>query len=183
MAIYTRAGDRGQTALAGGPRIGKDAPRLEALGSVDELSAALGLVRAEPLSEDIDRLLERVQRELQNVLAELGAADPEGLAARRIGPAQVLALEEAIDRYQQALQPPGEFILAAGVRAAAGLQVARTVCRRAERRLVALLGAGEPALSPGLTAYLNRLGDLLFVLARTVNRQAAHPGVSRPEQS
>lgn len=182
MGIYTRAGDRGETTLAGGPGIVKDASRLEALGSVDELSAGLGLVRAEPLAEDIDRLLELVQHELQDVMAELGAADPEALAARRVGPAQVQALEEAIDHYEEGLQPPGEFILPAGVRAAAELQVARTVCRRAERRLVALLRADEPGIPSTLTAYLNRLGDLLFVLARAVNRQAGYGEVPRPER-
>jgi cob(I)alamin adenosyltransferase len=186
MAIYTRAGDRGETKLLGGTPILKDAPRLEASGALDELSAVVGLVRTEPLSDDIDRLLARIQHELQDILAELGSAgpgsadpgsaDPGGAdpaqGPRKIGPAQIRAIEEAIDRFQDALPPLGDFILPGGVRAAAGLHVARTVCRRAERRLVTLLRAEQAEISPNLTAYLNRLGDLLFVLARTVNAAA-----------
>jgi cob(I)alamin adenosyltransferase len=197
MTIYTRAGDQGETTLSGGPKIVKDAPRLEASGTVDELSAVVGLVRAEPLSDDVDRLLERVQHELQEILGELGSADPGSAdpgsadpgsadpgsadpgsadpaapSPCRIGPAQIRAIEEAIDRHQHALPPAADFILPAGVRPAAQLHVARTVCRRAERRLVTLLRAEQPEISTAITAYLNRLGDLLFVLARYVNRQA-----------
>jgi cob(I)alamin adenosyltransferase len=172
MAIYTRAGDRGETRLAGGPPVGKDAPRLEALGTVDELSAAVGLVRAEPLAEDVDRLLGRVQEDLQRILAELGAVGTAAEGAGGVGPAEVRALEEAVDRYQEGLPPLGEFIVPGGVRPAAQLQSARTVCRRAERRLVTLLRAEAAEISPSLTAYMNRLGDLLFVLARVVDQQA-----------
>jgi cob(I)alamin adenosyltransferase len=179
MAIYTRAGDRGETRLAGGPPVAKDAPRLEALGTVDELGAIMGLVRAEPLSDDVDQLLRQVQHELADILAELGGADPAAAGPRRVGPTQIQALEEAIDRYQEMLPPLEEFILAGGVRPAAGLHLARTVCRRAERRLVTLLRAEGPEVSANLTAYLNRLGDLLFVLARTVNRQAGCREVPR----
>jgi len=182
MAIYTRAGDRGETRLAGGPPVGKDAPRLEVLGTIDELSAAVGLVRAEPLAEDVDRLLGQVQQDLQQVLAELGAVGAAAEGAGGVGPAQVGTLEAAIDRYQEGLPPLGEFIVPGGVRPAAQLQFARTVCRRAERRLVTLWRAGEPQLNPDLTAYLNRLGDLLFVLARSVNRQAGYREVPRQER-
>ncbi len=183
MAIYTRTGDQGETTLLGGLRIVKDAPRLEASGTVDELSAVLGLVRAEPLSDDVDRLLQQIQHELSEILAELGAPEPAAPGPRRMGPSQIRAMEEAIDRYQEALQPLGSFILPAGVRAAAGLHLARTVCRRAERRLVTLLRGEGPETYPGLTAYLNRLGDLLFVLARTVNSQAGRGEVPCRKQS
>ncbi len=169
--IYTRAGDRGETRLAGGPPILKDSARLEVSGTLDELSALLGLVRAEPLSEDIDQLLEQVQRELTEILARLGAADPAG-EDDGVGEARVRVLEETIDRFQEGLPPLGQFILPAGVRAAAELHLARTVCRRAERRLVTLVRTEPAAVDASLTAYLNRLGDLLFVLARVVNRQA-----------
>jgi len=199
MVIYTRAGDRGETRLAGGPPVGKDTPRLEALGTVDELSAAVGLVRAEPLAEDVDRLLGQVQQDLQQILAELGAVHIAAEGAGGVGPAQVRAVEEAIDRYQEGLPPVGEFIVPGGVRPAAQLQFARTVCRRAERRLVTLLrgaGAGRrlgqsptypaPPNKGGIAsqpiAYLNRLGDLLFVLARSVNRQAGYREVHRQER-
>ena len=174
MTIYTRAGDQGETTLSGGPKIVKDAPRLEASGAVDELSAVVGLVRAEPLSDDVDRLLERVQHELQEILAELGVPDPAAQRSRKIGPAHIQAMEEAIDHYEESLEPLREFILPAGVRVAAGLHVARAVCRRAERRLVTLARTAEGEISPSLTAYLNRLGDLLFVLARVANARAGY---------
>jgi len=184
MGIYTRAGDRGETRLAGGPPVGKDAPRLEALGTVDELSAAVGLARAEPLAEEIDRLLGQVQQHLQQILAEFGAVGTALEGAGGVGPAEVRALEEAIDRYQERLPPLKGFIVPGGVRPAAQLHFARTVCRRAERRLVTLL-RGEPlGVSASLLAYLNRLGDLLFVLARTVNRRGPHrPAVTESPQT
>jgi cob(I)alamin adenosyltransferase len=184
MAIYTRAGDQGETRLAGGPPMPKDAARLEFSGTVDELSAVVGLVRAEPLPTDVDRLLKQIQQELSEILAELGWSDPSSGGLGTIGPAHVRALEEAINRYQEGLPPLEGFILPGGVPAAAGLHLARTVCRRAERRLVTLLIRREaPEISPSLTAYLNRLGDLLFVLARAVNHQAGRRDVLCREQS
>lgn len=183
MAIYTRAGDRGETSLPGGLRVAKDTPRLEASGTIGELNALLGLARAEPLSDDVDRLLERIQHELLEIQAELGAPDPAAPQSRKIGPAQIQAIEEAIDHYEEGLEPLREFILPAGARAAAGLHLARTVCRRAERRLVTLMRDGQPVTPPSLTAYLNRLGDLLFVLARTVNLQAGYREVPWRKES
>jgi cob(I)alamin adenosyltransferase len=162
--------------------VGKDAPRLEALGTVDELSAAVGLVRAEPLAEDVDRLLGQVQEDLQRILAELGAVGTAAEGAAGAGPAEVRALEEAIDRHDQGLPLVKGFVVPGGVRPAAQLHLARTVCRRAERRLITLLRAEEPQLNPSLTAYLNRLGDLLFVLARSVNHQAGYCEVPRHER-
>jgi cob(I)alamin adenosyltransferase len=182
MAIYTRAGDRGETRLAGGQPVAKDAPRMEVLGTVDELSAAVGLVRAEPLAEDVDRLLGQVQQDLQRILAELGTAGTMAERAGGVGPAEVRALEDAIDRYEQGLPRLTEFIVPGGIRSAAQMHFARTVCRRAERRLVTLLRGEGPEASTGLIAYLNRLGDLLFVLARTVNHQAGYCEVPRHER-
>jgi len=174
MSIYTRAGDQGETDLLGGVRVSKDSALLEYCGTLDELGAALGVVRCEPLPEGCAALLERIQRELFQLGAELvAAASKHPAGPGGIGLDLVAALEQAIDRYDGILEPPGAFLLSAGNRACALLHVARTVCRRAERRLVALLGdRPEMAVSPYWLPYLNRLGDLLFVLARAANAQA-----------
>ena len=172
MAIYTRGGDRGETGLPGGRRVAKDAAVLEASGAVEELNALLGRVRAESLDDEVDRLLERLQHHLLRLSAETAGADPSVRPYRQIGPSDVRFLEETIDRCDRELPPVREFILPTGNGAAAGLHLALSVCRRAERRLVTLARDGGQKGSPNLTAYLNRLGDLLFVLARTVNRQA-----------
>ena len=174
MKIYTRTGDQGETGLPGGARVAKDADRLETVGTIDELNATLGMVRAELLPEDIDRLIERIQHELFAIMAELAAAGADVPGARTMGATDVRALEEAIDRYEAALEPLREFILPAGTRPAAGLQLARTVCRRAERRLITLARDQRSNVAGSLTAYLNRLSDLLFVLARAVNARAGH---------
>jgi cob(I)alamin adenosyltransferase len=172
MRIYTRKGDTGQTGLLGGPRVGKDSIRLETYGTVDELNAVVGLVRAEELPEDLDRLLAQVQSELFEVGAELASPDPVARGTRTIGPRHVEALEGLIDQYDAALDPLGSFILPGGTRAAAELHFARTVCRRAERRLVTLMRQSDEEISPHLLKYLNRLGDLLFVLARAANARS-----------
>jgi cob(I)alamin adenosyltransferase len=172
MPIYTRTGDRGETDLPDGSRAAKDAPRLEACGAVDELSAVLGLARAESLPPEIDRLLGDVQNALFTVGAELAVGDFTRLHLPPIGLQHVAGLEAAIDRCDKVNASLFEFILPVGTRAAATLHVARAVCRRAERRTVALLHAGQLPAATQLVAYLNRLSDLLFVLARAVNAQA-----------
>jgi len=172
MKIYTRAGDAGQTGLFGGPRIRKDADRLEAYGTVDELNACLGLARAEGPTPEMDKVLERVQNELFDVGAELATLDPAGRGTLLIGPAHAEALEQAIDRFEESLPPLRQFVLPGGSRLAAALHVARTVCRRAERRIVTLINNAEEPVSPAILVYLNRLGDLLFVLARRANDEA-----------
>jgi cob(I)alamin adenosyltransferase len=177
MKIYTRTGDLGETGLFAGPRVGKDMPRIEVCGTIDELNAVLGTVRAEPLRAEVDTLLDRVQNELFAVGAELATPDPAAQGVRWIGPEQVKALEADIDRHEQALAPLGQFILPGGTRVAAMLHLARTVCRRAERRLVTLIRRSEDPISLVLMAYLNRLSDLLFVLARDENAQAGRPDV------
>ena len=168
MKIYTRTGDLGETALFGGPRVGKDMARIEALGTVDELNAVLGVVRAEELSDDVNRILERIQRELVDVGAELASPDPVKQGTRKIDQGDVSALEAEIDRFEKSLEPLDEFIPPGGSRVAALLHLARTVCRRAERRLVTLVRHSQEETSLRLLAYLNRLSDLLFVLARVV---------------
>jgi len=177
MNIYTRGGDSGETELPDGTRVAKNTPRVEVCGALDELNSLLGLVRAESLPEAVDQLLQRLQHELFAMGAELAAAratasEAGGDTAGQLDSSHVAALEEAIDRYQAALRPLAGFILPAGPRSAAGLHVARAVCRRAERRLVTLAGEPDANVPPVLMAYLNRLSDLLFILARTVCARA-----------
>ena len=151
----------------------KDAPRVEAVGTIDELETVLGLARSEGLPPEIDALVLRLQRELFEVAAELAAPDPAARQLRAIDDARVASLEAAIDTHQAGLPPLDHFLLPGGVRPAALLHLARAVCRRAERRLVALARQeGSERISPVLKRYLNRLGDLLFILARATNRAA-----------
>jgi cob(I)alamin adenosyltransferase len=177
MKIYTRTGDLGETALFAGPRVGKDMPRIEVCGMIDELNAALGVARAEPLGEEADQLLDRVQHELFAIGAELATPEPAARGVQWIGPGHVDALEGEIDRREPGLQPLTEFILPGGTRAAALLHLARAVCRRAERRLITLIRHSEEPVSLVVMAYLNRLSDLLFVLARCENARAGRPDV------
>jgi len=170
MKIYTRTGDEGETGLFGGGRVPKDDPRVAAYGDVDELSALLGLARTESAGTELDALLGEVQRDLFAIGAQL--ADPKATVAARKAKAAVTServdrLERAIDAREADLPPLQAFILPGGSRLGALLHVARTVCRRAERAVVAL--ARAQALDPVLLAYLNRLSDLLFVLARHEN--------------
>ena len=171
MKIYTRTGDAGETSLFDGTRVGKEDPRVDAYGEVDELNAWLGLVRASRLDADVDVELLHIQRDLFALGAQL--ADPADRIADRVvkatlGDADVARLEALIDRLEAELPPLRRFILAGGTPAGASLHVARTVCRRAERRMVAL----TPAADAVLLRYINRLSDLLFVLARVMNHRA-----------
>ena len=170
MKIYTKTGDRGETGLFGGPRVRKDDPRVEAYGDVDELNAFIGLVRCEPLGERIGPLLAAIQNELFDLGAELASPEPERMGTKRVAAEQIARLELAIDEHEAGLTPLAAFILPGGVRAAALLHVARTVCRRAERRVVAL--SRQETISYDVIVYLNRLSDLLFVLARAANHAA-----------
>jgi len=177
VKIYTRAGDAGDTGLFGGPRVRKDDLRLEAYGTIDELNSLLGAARAEELPPAMDELLGRLQHELFDVGAELATLDPTVRQIRVIGPTHAEALERAIDDFDGPLPALRQFILPGGTRAAAALHVARAVCRRAERRLVTLISATPDQISPHLLVYLNRLGDLLFVLARAANHAAGRADV------
>jgi cob(I)alamin adenosyltransferase len=178
MKIYTKTGDAGQTGLYGGGRVRKDAPRIEAYGTVDELNAVLGVVRAEALPADIDALLARIQHDLFAVGAELATVNPADMGTGTIGAADIAALEAAIDLYESRLTPLKQFILPGGTRSASLLHLARTVCRRAERRVVRLAAeSSHEKVSGDLVIYLNRLSDLLFVLARATNAAAGQPDV------
>jgi cob(I)alamin adenosyltransferase len=171
VKIYTRTGDAGDTSFFDGTRVRKSEPRVDAYGEVDEANAFLGLARASCTDSEIDAELVRLQQDLFALGAQL--ADPgEKLAARVTKAAlrdeDVTRLEQVIDRYEAELPPLRRFILAGGSPAGAALHVARAVSRRAERRMVAL----EPAVDGVLVRYINRLSDLLFVLARAVNHRA-----------
>lgn len=172
MKIYTKTGDEGTTGLLRGPRVPKDHPRIEAYGSVDELNAVLGLARCEPLPAKIDAVLLQVQNELFELGAELAAPDPQAAQTATLSDASISALEKAIDQCEANLPELTCFILPAGTRAAALLHLARTVCRRAERRLFTLAADEQEPIRSLLLVYLNRLGDLLFVMARAVNQAA-----------
>jgi cob(I)alamin adenosyltransferase len=180
--VYTRTGDRGETALVGGTRVPKDAARIEAYGTVEELNAALGLARAfnaERLSEgEGHRWLDETLRRLQNELFDLGSelATPEDAVyegMHRIGDAQVRELEKLIDQCQKELPPLKSFVLPGGGRIGAALHQARTICRRAEREILRLSRA-EP-LAEWPLRYVNRLSDLLFVLSRWVAKRLGEP--------
>lgn len=178
MRIYTRTGDGGQTHLFGGDRVSKADPRVEAYGTVDELNSVLGLARARlPADHELQSVLASVQEALFAVGAELATAraDDPRLASHvpRVGAADVETLERCIDRLEADLEPLRTFVLPGGSEAGALLHVARSVCRRAERRVVAL--AGQAPVSPQVLRYLNRLSDLLFVCARWVNHRAGTP--------
>ena len=175
--VYTRAGDQGETQLVGGRRVPKDSPRIEAYGTLDELNSIVGLARvfnAERLSaHERHRWLDEVLRRLQNELFDLGSelATPADAAYEgmwRVGATQVTALERLIDECQKDLAPLQSFVLPGGGRVGGFLHQARTVCRRAERRILALSRAEPIGAWP--LKYVNRLSDLLFVLSRWVGK-------------
>ena len=175
MKIYTKTGDQGETGLFGGPRVSKDSPRIEAYGTVDELNALLGLVRTEALPEDVAQMLHKVQNHLFDLGAELATPDAAAKGTSILGKSQITWQEELIDQFEEELQPLRSFILPGGTRGAALLHMARCVCRRAERCVVTL--QRNETLSAIPVTYLNRLSDLLFVVARLVNARANEPDV------
>jgi cob(I)alamin adenosyltransferase len=175
MKIYTKTGDSGETSLFDNTRVSKADPRVDAYGEVDELNACLGAARAAGVDTDVAGLIESLQKDLFALGARL--ADPSARIAPRvdkvtIDAATVQRLEQAIDRLEETLPPLRRFILPGGSPAGALLHLARTVCRRAERRVIAL---GADVVDPMLVVYLNRLSDLLFVVARAVNHRAGIP--------
>ena len=171
MKIYTRVGDDGTTGTLGSGRVPKSDLRIDSYGTVDELNATLGVARAADTEGWLTGELEAIQRQLFQLGAELATTDPGMVASlSRVSDADVDALEHTIDRLDEVLPPLRNFVLPAGTPLAACLHVARTVCRRAERRVVALSQQG--VLEPRLTRYLNRLSDLLFVMARWSNQRA-----------
>ncbi|MEO8575337.1 MAG: cob(I)yrinic acid a,c-diamide adenosyltransferase [Gemmatimonadales bacterium] len=174
MKIYTKTGDEGLTGLFGGGRVSKDDPRVEAYGDVDELNASLGMVRAVEMMPRIDEVLVPIQRDLFSIGALLATPDREKmhdhLAKAQIDDGRIRELELAIDACDKELEPLRAFIVPGGTPKAAALHVARTVCRRAERRVIHLQKDVE--IPQIVVVYLNRLSDLLFTLARVANTRA-----------
>ena len=174
MKIYTKTGDSGDTGLFGGGRVPKDDPRVEAYGDVDELNAVLGMARSAELMPRIDEVLVPIQRDLFSIGALLATPDREKmqqhLTKARISEERIAELELAIDACDRELEPLKAFILPGGTQKAAALHVARTVCRRAERRVIRL--QREVEIPQIVVVYLNRLSDLLFTLARFANTRA-----------
>lgn len=169
MKIYTRTGDDGSTSLFGGTRLRKDAARIEAYGAVDELNAVVGLARAASRDAALNAHLERIQNELFILGSDLATPfDEKNAKPPRVADEHVAWMEPAIDAVEETLEPIRFFILPGGCETAARLHVCRTVCRRAERRVVEL--AAIETISPTDIRYLNRLSDFLFVLARYANR-------------
>jgi len=167
--IYTRTGDDGTTGLGTGGRVPKDSPRVEAYGAVDELNSLIGLMLAsDDLPTDIGDSLTRIQHQLFDLGGELSMPETQIITAAAVG-----GLEDTLDEFNAELPPLKDFVLPGGTHEAAVSHVARTVCRRAERRLCAL--AREESINEQSVKYLNRLSDLLFVFARVLNRHAGRP--------
>jgi cob(I)alamin adenosyltransferase len=172
--IYTRAGDAGETSLGDGSRVRKDDLRIEAYGAVDELNSVLGLVLAGELPAEFRPWLEQVQNDLFDVGADLSVPlEDEKRERLRVTLGQVERLEELCDLVNEGLEPLRSFVLPGGTEAAARLHVARAVCRRAERRSVTF--AEQQSANPTALAYLNRLSDLLYILARAANAGSQEP--------
>jgi cob(I)alamin adenosyltransferase len=171
MKIYTKTGDDGQTVLLDGRRVSKDDDRIEAYGTVDELSVSLGLARAAGVPPSVDALLLRIQYQLFEVGAQLATPAESEPSTGSIDAQQVQLLETAIDEFEEHLEPLHHFIVPGGSLAAGFLHQARTICRRAERCVVAL--SHRETIAPELLAYMNRLSDLLFVLARIACSQSS----------
>jgi cob(I)alamin adenosyltransferase len=174
VKLYTRTGDTGETSLFGKTRVSKADARVDAYGEVDELGAWIGFVRTHDLDPDMDDVLLHVQRDLFALGAQL--ADPsekiaERLAKAFITDADVTRLETLIDRFDSVVPPLSHFILSGGAPGGAALHIARTVCRRVERRIVAL----TPPVDTVLVRYVNRLSDLLFAMARAANHRSGRP--------
>jgi cob(I)alamin adenosyltransferase len=173
--IYTRTGDAGDTGILGARRVPKDDPLIEAYGTVDELNSILGLIRTENLAQELDEQIACLQNELFDVGADLAAPwqdrqSDAGSKIRRVSTESTQRLESEIDAAETQLKPLTQFVLPGGSKAAALLHVARTVCRRAERRVAACLRNG--GVNPNIGIYLNRLSDWLFVMARLSNAKA-----------
>jgi cob(I)alamin adenosyltransferase len=183
LKIYTKTGDSGETGLFGGTRVSKADPRVAAYGDVDELNAYLGFARATLRGADdteLAAMLEHIQRDLFALGARL--SDPGHKIADRVtkaavGAGDITRLEQWIDALESTLPPLRRFILAGGSPAGAALHVARTICRRAERAMVGLLSTDKEAFEPDLLVYVNRLSDLLFVMARRSNQCAGTPEI------
>lgn len=175
--VYTRTGDTGETALVGGRRVPKDSPRIEAYGTVDELNSAIGVALAAGVVPELAERLRAIQNELFHLGSDLCILeeDKARMPVPRIEERHVVALEKTMDALTEALTPLENFVLPGGTPGAAALHVARTVCRRAERRVIAL--SRVEAVGPKTIVYLNRLSDALFVMARFENARRGVPDV------
>lgn len=180
--VYTRTGDKGETGLAGGRRVAKDSPRIEAYGTVDELNAAVGIVRAlnrdlrkhSAVRAELEEVLRQVQQQLFDLGADLATPTEEGRpVTTRIGESQVKEMEALMDRWQKDLKPLKSFVLPGGGKLSGFLHQCRTVCRRAERQVVKL--SRQEDVGPWPQIYLNRLGDLFFVLSRWISHHLQEP--------
>lgn len=169
--VYTKTGDKGETSLVGGKRVSKASMRVDAYGDVDELNSLIGVVRSKLSDREVDEVLRLVQNDLFTVGADL--ASPLDVEVPRVDERFIETLETHSDRFLGELEPLREFILPGGSEAGSLLHLARTVARRAERRVVALGEAEE--VNPETIVYLNRLSDLLFIIARLVNLRAGIP--------
>jgi cob(I)alamin adenosyltransferase len=180
MKIYTRTGDQGETGLFGGGRVKKSDPRVAAYGDVDELNSAIGVARATPPEAFFDEVLTAIQRDLFSLGGHLATPDPDkvrkALEKAELDEGRIAAFERAIDVADAELTPLRAFVLPAGSQKAAALHLARTICRRAERSVVAL--ATESPVPALFLVYLNRLSDLLFTLARLANHRAGNGDVT-----
>ncbi len=177
MKIYTKTGDAGTTGLFGGPRVAKDDPRICSYGTIDELNAFLGLARSSSLQSDHDEILHFVQIELFAIGAELATPSPEAHGLKWAGNSVVEKMEKWIDKLEEELAPLRNFILPGGSPAAANLHLCRTVCRRAERDVVRLTHDPRVSDLSEIVIFLNRLSDLLFVMARSANHRLGVPDV------
>lgn len=178
--IYTKTGDNGTTGLAGGKRVSKDSPLIEASGSLDELNAAIGSTRACSPPDNVDSLLEAIQNDLFTIGIQISTPEDAGVRISGIGEEKIGNLEREIDALEDRLPPLKNFILPGGSQEAAFLHLARTIARRAERRCVALSRSAK--VDPRILRYLNRLSDLLFLLARYVNHCRNVPDLRRSRE-
>lgn len=178
MKIYTKTGDKGETGLFGGERVSKNSSRIEAYGTVDELNSFIGLTVIECKSDEVKTLLQKIQNQLFVLGSDLATPDTEKnkkLNIKRVTPDFAIVLEEAIDYFTSQLEELKNFILPGGSKASALLQICRTVCRRAERRVIAIDDGVK--ISSEVIIFLNRLSDLFFVLSRFENKVSIIPDV------
>ncbi|HTY63903.1 MAG TPA: cob(I)yrinic acid a,c-diamide adenosyltransferase [Acidobacteriota bacterium] len=180
VRIYTKTGDDGTTGLLGGQRVTKDSPLIEASGSLDELNALIGLVRSHTLPDDVNRVLESIQNDLFTIGTQISTPEESGAKIPGIGNDEIANLEREIDTLEDRLPSLKQFILPGGAKEAAALHLARTVARRAERRCVTLTRSAK--LDPRVLCYLNRLSDLLFLLARYANQFRSVPDLHPPRR-
>ena len=176
MKIYTKGGDKGETSLIGGSRVSKDDLRIEAYGTVDELNSVLGLCRDSAREKSQDAVLRNIQNQLFNIGSQLANEKGEAIKLPVLQAEQISALEKAIDEMSEALPPLRNFVLPGGDQAASFAHLARTICRRAERRVISL--QKEVEIDPLMIQYLNRLSDYFFTLARFFTQ--SHEGEETP---